>query len=102
MKAIHALIWRSTASQEEFDARIPGLMVWLRELYAAGKLLGCGGGGFEAEDGGLTLLNVDSIEEARELSARNPMNEIGTVEIFVWDVFYANLLDKSHEEKLRT
>ena len=100
MKPVHALIWRSSASQEEFDKRIPGLMEWLRDLYAEGKLLGCGGGGYEIDNGGLTLLDVESVEEAQAISNRNPMNEIGTVEIFVWDVFYGNLIEHANEARL--
>ncbi len=96
MKTIYALIWRSNDEdalfkQEEFDARIPRLMQWLKSLYAGGHLLGCGGGGFENHAGGLTLIQADSIEQAQELSAGTPMNEIGHTDILVWDVFYANL-----------
>ena len=76
-------------------------MEWLKELYSKGKLVGCGGGGFESHAAGLTLINADSIDEARELSKGSPMNEIGTTEIMIWDVFYADLVERSREEKLK-
>ena len=105
MTSIYALIWRSTATddvfpQEEFDARIPRLMTWLRELKAVGHLVACGGGGFERHAGGLTLIRADSVEEATALSNGTPMNEIGSTEIFLWDVFFADLSERSHEDKL--
>ncbi|MCB0723683.1 MAG: hypothetical protein KDC73_03205 [Ignavibacteriae bacterium] len=106
LREIYALIWRAnepdeTFKQEEFDSRIPQLMEWLKELYSKGKLAGCGGGGFENHAGGLTLLNADNIEEAQELSKGSPMNEIGTTEIMIWDIFYADLVERSREEKLK-
>ncbi|OWY23281.1 hypothetical protein C7N43_04470 [Sphingobacteriales bacterium UPWRP_1] len=61
MKTIYALIWRcpdELYNQQEFDARIPRLMEWLRALKAGGHLLGCGGGGFETAAGGLTLIQA--------------------------------------------
>src|SRR5689334_23116101 len=93
---VYALIWRSTEpdetfNQEEFSSRIPRLMSWLRDLHAQGKLVACGGGGFENHVGGLTLIRADSIEEARELASGTPMNEIGTTDIMIWDLFYADL-----------
>lgn len=50
-----------------------------------------GGGGFENHAAGLTLITADSVAEAAELSNGTPMNEIGTTEIMIWDVYYANL-----------
>jgi uncharacterized protein YciI len=102
---IYALIWRSnetdaTFKQSEFDERIPRLMEWLRGLHAGGHLVGCGGGGFENHAGGLTLIRAADIDEARALSAGTPMNEIGTTEIMVWDVYFADLVAKEHEDRL--
>ena len=93
---IYALIWRSNATddefdQEEFNARIPRLMEWLKGLHAEGKLAGCGGGGFENHAGGLTLVRAESVEEAMEIGEGSPMNEIGSTEILIWDVYYADL-----------
>ena len=107
MKTIYACIWQSNEpdenfSQAEFEKRIPRLMIWLRELYKNGHLVGCGGGGFENYSGGLTLIQADSIEQATELSNGTPMNEIGNTEIFVWDVFYANLNHLELEERLKS
>ena len=106
MTGIYALIWRSTATdehfqQEEFDARIPRLMAWLRDLKAKGLLVGCGGGGFANHAGGLTLIRADSPEEATRLSNGTPMNEIGSTEVLLWDVFFADLVERSHEAQLR-
>ncbi|MEP7218485.1 MAG: hypothetical protein ABI876_06190 [Bacteroidota bacterium] len=105
LRSVYAFIWKAsepdgTFSQEEFQIRIPRLMVWLRELKSSGKLLGCGGGAFEQYAGGLTLVAAESDEEALELSAGSPMNEIGTTEIMIWDVFYANLAETRHEGRL--
>ncbi len=105
MKEVYALIWRShepdeTFKPEEFQARIPRLMEWLRALQAGGNLVGCGGGGFEDKPGGLTLVLAESVEQAKELSSGSPMNEIGSTEIFLWDVFYANLSVLENHDKL--
>lgn len=102
---VYALIWRSTATDDEFDQmefekRIPRLMEWLRSLYAAGHLLSCGGGAFENHTGGLTLIRAANVEEAQRLSAGSPMNEIGSTELFIWDVYYADLLHKGREGAL--
>ena len=107
MKTLYALIWRSiepddenengeqSKVQAEFEARIPRLMLWLKELYKAGHLVACGGGGFEHHSGGLTIVQAENIEQAVELSKGSPMNEIGTTDIMIWDVFYAHLI---HED----
>jgi uncharacterized protein YciI len=102
MKTVYALIWRSSAGSEAFQARIPALMEWLKDLKAKGQLLACGGGGFEVDDGGLTILNVNGHEEALEIMNTYPMNDIGTMELLVWDVFYADLTVKENEHKLRS
>lgn len=104
-RVVYALIWKSNKHDEEFDAnefecRIPRLMEWLKELKKKGKLVACGGGGFENHAGGLTLINADSIDEAKELSAGTPMNEIGTTEIMVWDVYYADISERKQEKSL--
>ena len=102
---VYALIWRSHETDDTFDpteftSRIPRLMVWLRELYAGGHLVACGGGGFENHTGGLTLIRASGIEEAMKLSAGTPMNEIGTTEVLIWDVFYADLVVTKQEGRL--
>lgn len=106
LPTIYALIWRSAKSdeeydQEEFNSRIPRLMAWLRELHAAGKLVACGGGGFENHVGGLTLVRADTIEDAIEMSLQNPMNEIGTTELLAWDVFYGTMDITTRENLLQ-
>lgn len=93
---VYACIWKAnesddTLKQEDFESRIPRLMEWLKDLKSKGKLIACGGGGFETHAGGLTLIKADSIEEATELSNGTPMNEIGTTEIMVWDVYFGKL-----------
>lgn len=102
---VYALLWKSTQKDEEFNQaefndRIPQLMVWLRHLYSQGKLVACGGGGFEEHAGGLTLIRTDSLEDAIAISMQNPMNDIGSTELFVWDVFYGNLNVKERQDKL--
>lgn len=106
LPTIYALIWKSHQTDEvfdpeEFEKRIPRLMTWLKELHAAGSLVACGGGGFENHSGGLTLIRASSPERALELAAGSPMNEIGSTELLVWDVFYANLHDASRESRLK-
>ena len=93
---IWACVWRSSIHEDvddhsEFQARLPRLTEWLRKLHAGGHLVACGGGAWEHHAGGLTLLRAESYEQAKELSDGTPMNEIGTTEILVWDVFYADL-----------
>ncbi len=101
MKEIWALIYRTTAPQPEFEARIPRLMEWLRDLHAEGRLKGCGGGGWKDDSGGgLTLIEVSSEAEIEAIAARNPMNEIGTTEIMIWDVFFADLSVLDNAAKL--
>jgi uncharacterized protein YciI len=100
VKTQYALIWRGKDDQAAFMARIPALMTWLRGLHAKGQLAACGGGGFEVGDGGLTILNVQSVEEAQAIMESYPMNDIGTMELLVWDVFYADLAVKENEGKL--
>lgn len=106
LPTIYALIWKSGQTDdvfdpEEFEKRIPRLMIWLKELYTAGALVACGGGGFENHSGGLTLIRASNPEQALELAAGSPMNEIGSTELLVWDVFYADLCDASRESRLK-
>lgn len=106
LPVVYALIWRSHATDDafdhaEFESRIPRLMIWLRDLHAKGHLVGCGGGGFENHSGGLTLIRAGSPEEAMELGAGSPMNEIGHTELLVWDVFYADLVNRKYEDRLK-
>jgi uncharacterized protein YciI len=86
---IYAIVWRATAPPEEFERRIPGLMQWLKELHGAGRLRACGG--WLEDEGGLTLIEADSLDEAKSIDARNPLSEIGTSEIHAWDLYYADL-----------
>ncbi|MFN8286618.1 MAG: YciI family protein [Chitinophagales bacterium] len=104
---IYACIWKAnetdaTFNPQEFEERIPRLMAWLKDLNAKGKLVACGGGGFESHSGGLTLIKANSIEEAIELSNGTPMNEIGKTEIMVWDVYYGNLQVTEREQQLKS
>ncbi|MBS1914360.1 MAG: hypothetical protein JST22_20385 [Bacteroidetes bacterium] len=99
LQEVYALIWRAGEPDDVFDdarfqERIPRLMEWLRGLHAGGHLVACGGGGFENHMGGLTLIRAGSHEQAIELSAGSPMNEIGHTEIFLWDVYFADLSEK--------
>lgn len=92
----YALIWKATLDDRdfvpsEFEARIPRLMAWLRDLQARGKLLACGGGGFESHSGGLTIVRADSIEEAQVMADGSPMNEIGSTELLAWDIYFGQL-----------
>jgi uncharacterized protein YciI len=96
LPVVHALIWRATQPDAtfdgaEFERRIPRLMTWLRGLHAAGKLVACGGGGFATHSGGLTLVRADSVEEAQRLATESPMNEIGSTDVLVWDVYFGKL-----------
>lgn len=61
-----------TGSDEEFDAWIPKLMVWLRELHAEGILCGCG----------LTLVKTTN-DRIEAIALAHPMSDIGTHEIFL-------------------
>ncbi len=103
---VYALIWKAGKPDGEFDTsefegRIPRLMEWLRSLYAHGHLVACGGGGFENHMGGLTLIRASSVEQAMELSSGSPMNEIGTTEVMIWDVYYGDLDEKRTVERLK-
>lgn len=107
MQTLYALIWRaneddSTFQQSEFEQRIPRLMEWLKALQLSGKLVACGGGGFEQHSGGLTIIRAESPEEAIELGAGSPMNEIGNTELLVWDVFYGELSITENMSKLKS
>jgi len=97
LPTLYALIWRSaqpdsTFDAAEFDARVPRLKAWLKALHERGHLVACGGGGFESHSGGLTIVNASGPEEAQALARGSPMNEIGSTELLVWDVYFASLL----------
>lgn len=102
MRTQYAVIWKGEENPEAFQSRIPALMTWLRDLHAKGQLVACGGGGFEVGDGGLTVLNASSVEEALAIMETYRMNDIGKMELLVWDVFYAELVVKENEAKLLT
>jgi uncharacterized protein YciI len=89
MRTVYALLWKSTSSQAEFEAALPRLMEWLRELKKDGRLLGCGG--FANEDGGLTLIDAQSLEQARAVAAASPQSTLGATTIFEWEVYDAAL-----------
>ena len=93
---IFALIWRAhepdeTFDSSEFERRVPRVMQWLAELRRTGRLVACGGGGFAAHAGGLTLVRARDSEEALSIASDQPLNEIGTTEVFAWDVYWADL-----------
>lgn len=96
LPTVYALIWRAhepdeTFAAAEFESRIPRLMTWLAGVKAQGKLVACGGGGFQDRPGGLTLVRADDVDEAMALAAASPMNEIGRTELLVWDVYWGDL-----------
>ncbi len=96
LPTVYALIWRSHATDDAFDpaafeARIPAVMDWLRSLAADGRLVACGGGGFENHSGGLTLVRAQDPEAALAIAAAHPLNDIGDTELLVWDVYYGAL-----------
>lgn len=101
MTEIYALLFHQTGTSEEFAARIPRLMTWLRELHASGHLVACGGGGWSNDTGGgLTLITAETPEEAERIAAGTPMNEIGHTDILLWDCFYADLQHFGNRAKL--
>jgi len=105
MPTLYAFVWRAHESDATFDDktfidRLPRLLLWLRELKAKNVLVACGGGGFEEYAGGMTVIRADSPDHARELFSGDPMLEIGTHDLLVWDVFYADLVDHASIEKL--
>ena len=100
LPVVYVLIWRASEdgpdAEEAFQERIPRLMEWLRDLKRKGSLVACGGGSFENESGGLTLIKARSVEEAQSISDSCPMNEIGLTEILLWDVFHADIRINEH------
>lgn len=93
---LYAIVWRAhqddaTFDTAEFERRIPRLREWLDELHRQGKLAACGGGGFRDRSGGLTIVRAKDADEALALAAGSPLNEIGSSELLVWDVFFASL-----------
>lgn len=103
MEVLYALIWRTPDAnfkQEEFDKRIPNLMNWLRLLKSENKLIACGGGGFETESAGLTIIRADDIQDAIRLAEQNPMNDIGRTEVMVWDNYFADFQNLTNIKNL--
>jgi uncharacterized protein YciI len=101
-KAIFALVWHQSGSDEEFQQRIPRLMVWLKELHAKGHLVGCGGGEWKDSIGaGLTLITASSRAEAEKFASGTPMNEIGHTDIMEWECFYGKLSVLERETMLK-
>ncbi|HEX8692705.1 MAG TPA: YciI family protein [Longimicrobium sp.] len=90
MKTVYALIWTLTSTPEEFDARVPALLEWLRALKREGRLLGCGA--WSSGDGGLTLVEAETLEEAEQINAANPLSPLGRTEIRAWEVYDASLM----------
>ncbi len=62
-----------------------GHVAYLKKLHARGQL--SMGGPFTDESGGLVILTVDSIDQARELIARDPavIEGILFAEVHAWD-----------------
>ncbi|MER8470458.1 YciI family protein [Mesorhizobium sp. M1328] len=89
MKAAYVFLWTLTGTQEQFDELIPDLINWLKKLEEDDHLLACGS--WKDSSGGLTLINADDLETARKLHQGNPLNPIGNVVEYEWDVYYANL-----------
>jgi uncharacterized protein YciI len=89
MKAVYALLWRSTSSQAAFDAAVPSLLAWLRGLKRAGVLRGCGG--FANIEGGLTLIDAASFAEALAIAEGSPQASLGDTEVLEWEVYDAEL-----------
>src|SRR5688572_19657456 len=91
MKTVYALIWKMTVPNEEFQRRIPEIMAWLRELRGNRRLVACGGAGAATWDGGLTLIEATSAEEAIAEASRSPQASMGTTEVLEWQVYFADL-----------
>ena len=89
MKTLFALLWSSTTSQDKFDAAVPKLMTWLQELKTSNRLRACGG--FANEDGGLTIIEVASLSEAKLIAIASPQAALGTTRIIEWEVYDADL-----------
>ena len=91
MTTVYAIVWRFTEPSERFQALVPRIMEWLKDLRRRGILVACGGGGFAEADGGLTLIRAASAEEASAEMAKSPQAAFGTQELFQWDVYFADL-----------
>jgi len=103
---IYALLWRSHASDDDFDQqafndRMPALFDWLKQLKSQSKLLACGGGGFEFSPGGLTIIYAQSTEEAQSIATASPLSDIGNTEIFFWGVFHADMQFNLEDPRLQ-
>jgi uncharacterized protein YciI len=91
MTTVYAIVWRFTEPAARFEALIPQIMEWIKDLRRRGILVACGGGGFAEADGGLTLLRAASAAEAAAEMAKSPQTAFGTQELFQWDVYFADL-----------
>lgn len=91
MTNVYAILWRYTEPGERFQALVPQIMAWLRDLKQRGVLVACGGGGFADADGGLTLIRAAGPEEAAAEMAKSPQAAFGTMELFEWQVYFADL-----------
>lgn len=91
MPAVYAIVWKYTEPAARFQALVPSILAWVRDLRARGVLVACGGGGFADADGGLTLIRADGPEAAQAEMARSPQTAFGTMELFEWDVYFADL-----------
>jgi uncharacterized protein YciI len=87
---IYAIIWKASVSQNVFEERIPALMDWLRSLHDQKRLRACGG--WSHSEGGLTIIQAANLEEAVCINKQNPLSEIGTSDVYEWDLFYADLV----------
>lgn len=92
MKKVYASIWESSATQEEFDAKVPQLMTWLHDLKKQNKLRSCGGCNDE-KIGGLTIVEAANLAEAKEIFKNFPLNTIGTNKIIEWDLYHSDLTE---------
>jgi uncharacterized protein YciI len=91
MTNVYAILWRYTEPAEKFGALVPSIMAWLKDLRRRGILVACGGGGFADADGGLTIIRAAGPEEAAAEMARCPQTAFGTMELFEWGVYFADL-----------
>ena len=89
MQTVFGFHWKLTGSQDEFEELVPQLMNWLKIVRDGGNLCACGA--WESGKDGLTLLTAANLTSARAIHEGNPLNAIGTVSEFAWEVYYADL-----------
>ena len=92
MKTVYALVWRRSVPAAEFERRIPEIMAWLRDLRRRGRLRGCGGAGGAEWNGGVTLIEAASADEAIAEAAASPQASMGATEVVQWEVYFADLV----------